>query len=191
MDDKLLEEVTLGAIRRECGLAAGPLLRVAESGVKAVHRFHFNIGGMREFLSEDIRKSVEHRADFEQLAAVRGPVVYVFEICPPTSPGAVLAAARAYAGSRAVPARRKSIDDTSPVLYVGKVKKAFWGRVIQHLGFSRTAATQGLQLHHWTRGMALELTLTAYEFEDDMADLLPLVERAVARQLQPLLGKHE
>ena len=92
---------------------------------------------------------------------------------------------------RAVPARQNSFDDTSPVLYVGKVKKAFGGRVIQHLGFSATAATQGLQLYHWTRGMALKLQLTAFEFEDDMADLLPLVERAVARELRPLLGKHQ
>ena len=190
MDFKLQEQNTLDTIRRECGLAAVPLLRVADVGAKAVHHFRFDIGGMRDFLNEDIRKSVEHRADFERLAAVKGPVVYVFEICPPTSPSAVLAAAKAYIGSRAVPARRTSIDDTSPVLYVGKVKKALWGRIIQHLGFSHTAATQGLQLHHWTRGMVLELTLTVFEFEPEMADLLPLVERAVARQLRPLLGKH-
>jgi hypothetical protein len=185
-----MQEQSIDIISQECRSAAGPLLRVAETGVKAVHRFHFNIGGMREYLSEDIRKSAEYRGDFERLAAVRGPVVYMFEICPPSSPGAVLAAAQAYAGLRAVPARRRSIDETSRVLYVGKVKKEFWGRVIQHLGFSRTAATQGLQLYHWTRGMALELQLTAYEFEDDMADLLPLVERALAKQLSPLLGKH-
>ena len=186
-----LQEQAVGVIRQECSQAARPLLRVAEAGVKAVHHFHFNIGGMREYLSEDIRTSVEHRGDFERLAAVRGPVVYVFEICPPSSPGAVLAAARAYAGPRAVPARRSGIDAASPVLYVGKVKKAFWGRVIQHLGFSRAAATQGLQLYHWTCGMALELQLTAFEFEDDMADLLPLVEKVVARELKPLLGKHQ
>ena len=187
----MVREQVVDAIRQECRQAAGPLLRVAETGVKAVHHFHFNIGGMREYLSEDIRKSEEYRSEFERLAAVRGPVVYVFEICPPSSPSAVLAAARAYAGPRAVPAHRSNIDDTSPVLYVGKVKKAFWGRVIQHLGFSRTAATQGLQLYHWTRGMALELQLTAYEFEDDMGDLLPLVELALAKQLSPLLGKHQ
>ena len=89
----VLQEQAVEAIRQECSQAAGPLLRVAEAGVKAVHRFHFNIGGMRECLSEDIRTSAEHRGDFERLAAVRGPVVYVFEICPPSSPGAVLAAA--------------------------------------------------------------------------------------------------
>lgn len=30
----------------------------------------------------------------------------------------------------------------------------------------------------------------AFEFEAAMANLLPLVERAVAKQLKPLLGKH-
>ena len=191
MEENTQVKMTLDAIRHECEQAAMPLLRVAKTGVKAVHHFHFNIGGMREYLSEDIRKSEEYRSEFERLAAVRGPVVYVFEICPPSSPSAVLAAARAYAGPRAVPAHRSNIDDASPVLYVGKVKKALWGRVIQHLGFSRTAATQGLQLYHWTRGMELELQLTAFEFEDDMGDLLPLVERALAKQLSPLLGKHQ
>jgi len=187
----MLEAQAIDAVRQECRQAAGPLLRVEKAGVKAVHHFRFDIDGMRDYQTEDIRKSVEHRADFERLAAVRGPVVYVFEICQPSSPDAVLAAAKAYTGLRAVPARRRSIDDTSPVLYVGKVKKALWGRVIQHLGFARTSGTQGLQLYHWARGMALELQLTAFEFEDDMADLLPLVEKAVARRLKPLLGKHQ
>jgi hypothetical protein len=77
------------------------------------------------------------------------------------------------------------------VLYVGKVKKVLWGRVIQHLGFSKTAGTQGLQLYHWARGLSLELKLTVLEFEANMADLLPLVEKAVAKQLKPLLGKHQ
>lgn len=128
---------------------------------------------------------------FKQLAAIKRPVVYIFEIISGTSPREVLAAAKAYDGSRAVPARRSSIDDTSPVLYVGKVKKALWGRIIQHLGFSRTAATQGLQLYHWTRGMKLELQLTVFEFKDDMGNLLPLLEKAIASELKPLLGKHQ
>jgi hypothetical protein len=143
MDELLQEQAMLDAIRHECEEAAKPLLRVAKAGVKAVHHFRFDIGGMREYLSEDIRESVEHQATFKRLAAVRGPVVYVFEICSLTSPGAVLAAASTYVGPRAVPAHRRTIDASSRVLYVGKVKKALCGRVIQHLGFSRTAATQG------------------------------------------------
>lgn len=191
MSDTLQVQITLDTIQHECRVAANPLLRVAEDGVKAVHHFHFDVGGLQNYEAVDIRKAAEHRDNFERLAAVRGPVVYVFELCPPSSPSAILAAARTYEGKRAMPALRRNIDETSPVLYVGKVKKALWGRVIQHLGFSRTAGTQGLQLYHWTRGMALELKLTAFEFEADMAELLPLVERAVAKQLKPLLGKHQ
>jgi hypothetical protein len=191
--DTALQHDTIALIRQGCRAAAGPLQRVAEVGVKAVHRFRFDIGGMRDF-SEKIRKSVEHRADFQQLAAVRGPAVYVFEICPPGNSVNVLAAAKLYADTktRAVPARRSNIDDTSSVLYVGKVSSVPLSmRVIQHLGFSRSAATQGLQLYHWARELSLILDMTVFEFEDDMAAPLPLVERAVARQLRPLLGKHE
>ena len=190
-NDSLQTQTTLEAIQRECKQATGPLLRVVEDGVKSVHLFHFDIGGLQNYEAVDIRKSAEHQAAFKRLAAVRGPVVYVFEICPPSSPSAVLAAAKAYEGKRAMPALRRSIDDTSPVLYVGKVKRDLWGRVIQHLGFSRTAGTQGLQLYHWTRELALELKLTVFEFEADMAELLPLVERTVAKHLKPLLGKHQ
>ena len=73
-----LQEQAVGVIRQECSQAARPLLRVAEAGVKAVHHFHFNIGGMREYLSEDIRTSVEHRGDFERLAAVRHVLYLIF-----------------------------------------------------------------------------------------------------------------
>jgi hypothetical protein len=191
MSDTLPVLTTVESIQYECRQAAAPLLHVAEVGVRAVHHFHFNIGTIQDYSAVDIRKSVEHQDDFRLLAAVQGPVVYVFEIGSSSSSSAVLAAARAYIGLRAMPAFRSNIDDTSPVLYVGKVKKALWGRVIQHLGFSRTAGTQGLQLYHWARGLSLELKLTAFEFEADMADLLPLVERAVAKQLKPLLGKHQ
>jgi hypothetical protein len=191
MNATLQVQLILDTIQRECRQAAAPLLHVAEAGVKAVHHFDFNIGSIQDYSAVDIRESAEHQDVFKRLAEVQGPVVYVFEICSLSSPSAVLAAAKTYEGRRTMPAFRSNIDDTSPVLYVGKVKKALWGRVIQHLGFSRTAGTQGLQLYHWARGLALELKLTAFEFEDDMADLLPLVERAVAKQLKPLLGKHE
>ena len=90
-----------------------------------------------------------------------------------------------------MPAFRSKPDNTSQVLYVGKVKSNLQARVVQHLGFSRTAATQGLQLYHWTRGLDLKVELTVLEFKADMADLLPLLEKAVASQIKPLLGKHQ
>ena len=48
-----------------------------------------------------------------------------------------------------------------------------------------------MQLCHYARGLNLKLALTVLEFETDMADLLPLLEKAVASQLKPLLGKHQ
>lgn len=81
-NDSLQIQTTLDAIQRECKQATVPLLRVVEEGVKAVHQFHFDIGGLQNYEAVDIRKSAEHQAAFQRLAAVRGPVVYVFEICP-------------------------------------------------------------------------------------------------------------
>ena len=48
-----------------------------------------------------------------------------------------------------------------------------------------------MQLCHYACGLDLKLELTVFEFEADMADLLPLLEKAVASQLKPLLGKHQ
>ena len=89
-----------------------------------------------------------------------------------------------------MPAFRKSIDTTSKVLYVGKVKRHLMGRVIQHLGFYKVERTQGLQLFHWAPKQDLQLKLTVYEFGADMIDLVPLLENATAHQLKPLIGKH-
>jgi hypothetical protein len=104
MSDSLQVQTTLEAIQHECRQAATPLLHVAEAGVKEVHYFHFDIGIIKDYSAVDIRKSAEHQEDFKRLAAVQGPVVYVFEISSSNSPSAVLAAARTYVNQRAMPA---------------------------------------------------------------------------------------
>ena len=172
-----------------------PLAHVAEFGVKEVRTFIFDIDRLPEFPSEGIRNHAAHQTVFNQIAAIKGPVVYVFEINSAHSSETVRAAARSYDGPRTIPAFRNEskIDYTSRVLYVGKVKvkSGFLARVIQHLGFWSAEKTQGMQLCHYARGLNLKLALTVLEFETDMADLLPLLEKAVASQLKPLLGKHQ
>ena len=182
----------LDLVKQKCSQAAAPMAHVATAGAEAVHTFTFEIGSLQDFSSKDIRADTEHSAVFKQLAAIKGPVVYFFEIISSISPAEVLSAAESYkGGSRIMPAFRSNPDNTSQVLYVGKVKSNFQARVVQHLGFSRTAATQGLQMYHWTRGLDLKVELTVLEFKVDMADLLPLIEKAIATQLKPLLGKHQ
>ena len=188
-------EEVLEKIKETCESATKPLAHVAKFGAKEVRTFIFDIDRLPEFPSEGIRTHAAHQTVFDQIAAIKGPVVYVFEIISAHSSETVRAAARSYDGPRAMPAFRKEskTDYTSRVLYVGKVKMkaGFLARVIQHLGFWGTEKTQGMQLCHYACGLDLKLELTVFEFEADMADLLPLLEKAVASQLKPLLGKHQ
>lgn len=184
----------LDAIRKRCAQVAIPLGHVVKAGAEAVHCFNFDIGSLKNFTGRHIRLDSAYTVVFEQLAAVKRPVVYVFEITSPTNPAEVLRAAqsRSLAGSlRAISAFRNKIDANSSILYVGKVKSNFQARVIRHLGFWKTAATQGLQMYHWTRELDLQVNLTAFEFKSEMADLLPLLQKTVASELNPLLGKHQ
>lgn len=178
-------------IKEVCLRAAEPLHHVANSGAENVHEFLFDLAVMRDFSSEDIRQSIEYKDDFLRLAAIKGPVVYVFEVVSNTASDLLLQAARNDSGNRAMPAFKNSVNQTSRILYVGKVKRNFWGRVIQHLGFYKVTATQGLQLFHWAAPLQLRVKLTAFEFRSDMAELLPLIENALAHTLQPLIGKHK
>ena len=190
-------EEVLEKIKETCESASKPLAHVAKFGAKEVRTFIFDIDRLPEFPSEGIRTHAAHQTVFDQIAAIKGPVVYVFEIISAHSSESVRAAAQAYRdkGLRAMPAFRKEskVDYTSRVLYVGKVKMkaGFLARVFQHLGFWGAKKTQGMQLCHYACGLDLKLELTVFEFEADMADLLPLLEKAVASQLKPLLGKHQ
>lgn len=76
-------------------------------------------------------------------------------------------------------------------LYVGKVKSKFWWRLITHFGFYKVHRTQGLQLFYWAKELGLKIDVTVYEFNDEMANYMPIIENAVARDLKPLIGKHE
>lgn len=193
MDITPQSQEILKTVREKCGQVAKPLAHVAEFGAEAVRTFNFDIDRLPEYLSENIRTHAAHSAVFDQIAAVKGPVIYVFEIISAHSSETVRAAARSYSGPRVMPAFRNEnkIDFTSRILYVGKVKSNFLARVLQHLGYCGTEETQGMQLCHYARGLDLKLELTVFVLKVDMADMLPILEKAVASQLKPLLGKHQ
>lgn len=124
---------------------------------------------------------------------IKGPTVYWFEITSDVNPLEIINAMQNYAkedNHRIVPVIGKKDNITSNCLYVGKVKKNFYARVKQHLGYYSTKATQGLQLCHWARNLSLNLRLHYIEFEDDMADMMPVIEQYFAIVLKPLIGKH-
>lgn len=182
----------LETVRKKCGQVAEPLAHVASCGAEDVRAFVFDINELPDFPTKHVRIHPKHKAVFDKLATIKRPVLYVFDIISATSPKVVRATAELYrGGERTMPAFRSNVEVATQCLYVGKVKSQFQARIVQHLGFGSTPKTQALQLCHWARGLDLQLRLTAFEFRTDMADLLPLVEKAVASALKPLLGKHQ
>ena len=162
------------------------MLRVAEHGCKNVCDFEFDCSALKDFNLSDIRQSPEHEVLFRKLAQISGPVLYVFEIASETSSKVIVDSITAYSkteNSKKIPAIK--------ILYVGKVTKNFWGRVIQHLGFYKVTGTQGLQLFYWARPLKLKLRLIAFEFENDTSGLMAVFERSLADKFKPILGKHK
>lgn len=128
------------------------------------------------------------------LRKVSGPVVYWIELSNEIKGGQLLSAFKEYSISpskRAIPARKKYPDIDSNVLYVGKVKRIFWGRIYQHMGFHNNRWTQGLQLYFWTQELKPKFKINYCQFAEELADLLPLFEISIARRLRPILGKHK
>lgn len=75
------------------------------------------------------------------------------------------------------------------VLYVGKRKKEMGGRLVVHLGYYDVGTTAGLQLRFWAKKLGLKFKLHILYFEKDMYDFIDPLEIALARSLNPLIGK--
>jgi hypothetical protein len=169
------------------------LERVKNEGVKNQFSFDIDLSTIQDFNFIDIRESHEYKALFNRLMSMNGPVLYWLEIDCNIENSTIRAAIENYSksdNSKAIPALKKRFDENSKCLYVGKVKKSFWGRLIQHLGFYKVNATQGLQLFYWAKDLNLKLKIHTYEFEQDMEDLVSIFEIKLAKELRPLIGKH-
>lgn len=170
------------------------LHQVRINGVKKELSFAINCGDLDDFNYTDIRQSEKFRSIFDQLKDIGGPTLYWFEIISDASSFDIINALSEYKLSldpKATPALRSKIDYESRTLYVGKVKGSFWGRLITHLGYLKVNQTQGLQLYYWAKSLSLDLKVHMLEFDDDMADIMPIIEYAFAKHLKPLAGKHK
>lgn len=168
------------------------MLRVSQQGCKKVLTFQIDCSDLKDYNFIDIRKSSEFEALFEDLAKLTGPVLYIVDVISDTQSQDILESIAAYSktlNSKAIPAINES-NQNSKTLYVGKVTKNFWGRVIQHLGFYKVSKTQGLQLYHWAKPLKLKLLFTAIQFENDTSAIISVYERKLADRLKPILGKH-
>lgn len=86
-------------------------------------------------------------------------------------------------------AYKKNYSDSSKTLYVGKVEKGFWGRLVTHLGYSKYKSTAGMQLFHWYNPTLYgNITLNYIVFDNEMKHLIAVLEKQLANKLEPLIG---
>lgn len=170
------------------------LEHVRANGVKKEYSFNIDCSDLDDYNYVDIRQADKFKPIFDQLKSATGPTLYWIEIASETNTQKIIEALNIYKSSdyaKATPALKSNINYDSKTLYVGKVKGAFWGRLIQHLGFFKVNATQGLQLFYWTKDLSLILKFNILEFDNNMADTMPIIEYAFAARLHPLIGKHK
>jgi hypothetical protein len=173
--------------------ASKSFLSVSKNGAKNVHEFEINCAELQDWNHADIRDSENYSAMFKVLSKIQGPCLYYFEVLSENSSSSIVDSIKNYGSglnAKAIPAIKTRISD-SKILYVGKVKRSFWGRLIQHLGYYKVARTQGLQLFYWAKELNMKLKLVIFEFEPDMIELMSVLENDLAQHLKPILGKHK
>lgn len=186
----IYNEIIISEIK-SCYLSLGAVI---DNGYRSYTTESLVLDELEDFCSNDIRQSVMYKKLFDRLLRITGPVVYWFELdesCNKKNIIEKLLWYKDHINERSTPALNKSINYSSNILYVGKVKNKFYGRLIQHLGYFTNSQTQGLQLYHWLSDEGIKLTVHIFEFDENMADLIGVVENRLARKLQPLIGKHK
>ncbi len=184
----------LEIINQSVGNIADAVDNIKKNGIKNSFSFKISCSNLNDYTEQDIRKSVEFEEIFRRLLELNGPVVYWFEIKSNIKNIDIRERLLKYKenkNSKSTPAMKKNFSETSNCLYVGKVKKGAWGRMIQHLGYYKVQRTQGLQLFHWAKDLDLELEVHLYEFEKEMEDLVSVIEIDLAKKLKPITGKHK
>lgn len=169
--------------------------KVAEIGAKSISEYEINCSDLEEkYIYENIRDSIKYKDLFDKLKKIENsPCVYYFEILSDIKPDTIVKKINTTDRNR--PAIKDNYPKNSNILYVGKVKSLFWGRLIMHLGYhthkNRTLSyAHGLQLYHWAKELSLKLRVYVFEFEPEMADLVNVLEFHFAKELNPIIGKH-
>jgi hypothetical protein len=127
-----------------------PLLNVSEKGAKQIYQFDINCFEMKDYNFVNVLKESDFSHIFDIVIKISGPCLYYFEIESDHSAEEIVKRVTEYKltqNSKAVPAIKKNFPQ-SRVLYVGKVKKGIWGRLVQYLGYYKVQGTQGLQLFY-------------------------------------------
>jgi hypothetical protein len=149
---------------------------------------------------EDISESSELR-EFRELKEIKNPVLYWFELTSSDNNEAIMNKLKEYRAPlkkdfgnekyRYTSAYKKNYDKNSTTLYVGKVETGFWGRMVTHLGYNKNKYTAGMQLFHWYKPELYgDIKLNYIVFEPNMRHLILILEKLLAKELKPLIGKY-
>ena len=172
------------------------------SGSKSVQKFDIDCSSLSDkFFTENICYSNEFKSIFEKLIEIENnPCLYVFEIESETLTDLVISKIKYFGGhtDKVIPKIKSKIPKNSKTLYVGKANNKVWGRLITHLGFHthknkgnpKASINHGLQLFYWAKEISLKVKYTVIEFEPDMKDILPILEKKLADKFNPIIGKH-
>jgi hypothetical protein len=178
---------------------------VEEQGAKE-YSCEIDCANLRDFVKENITESSEYKEIFDALKEMTGPCVYYFEILAGPSQDDIIERFNVCKENK--PALKKNPKDrnNSKILYVGKVEgfnpeiSAIAGRLIMHLGFHTNknggsperSKVHGLYLFDWAKEIKLKLKFHVFEFEfeEDTKGLVGIIEKDLANELKPLIGKH-
>lgn len=164
----------------------------------SLERFYFTIDAKKldsKYLDKvNITLEGEFASMFQKLQEYEEyPALYFFQINPRIKSEEIISLIKSAKTTYNlhIPAENKS-SLNSGVLYVGKVKRCAWGRLIQHLGYHQNRKSHGLQMDHWSNRTSLniELSYTVMFFDKSVADHIHLLEYELAKLLNPIIGKH-
>jgi len=157
---------------------------------------HYKTNGNN--LPEEIKRvffSYLHQFDETEGYINSFPCIYVFELANENNKERVIQAfqdQQKQKTDRILPALKMSIPD-SRYLYVGKVQKEVGGRLVTHLGYYQSAGNHGLQLAYWAKELSpsLKINVHVFRFDVEFKPYISAFEVIMARQLNPLIGKHK
>jgi hypothetical protein len=180
-------------IKTICEASYKPIKEASIQGSELYRSYTIDCSVLELFTNKIICSDARYKPMFDELSSFKCPILYWFEIVSSTSTEAIIKSIVKYNRGmvlQKVPAMRSKLYHGTTILYVGKVVNNFHLRVLNHFGYS-SRKTQGLQLHHWSKGMNLILQLHVYTFKTELAPLMTVIERGVADRLKPLLGQHK
>lgn len=139
--------------------------------------------------------------EFKELKTKNKPILYWFELTSSKKNNAIREKYKNYREPMKKNFTHKDYRNTSSykskheldskTLYVGKVEKGFWGRLVTHLGYNQSIKTAGMQLFHWYETPSFgDIKLNYIEFEPNMKHLIIILEKKLAKELKPLIGKY-